>query len=51
MGLFGGLARVFLYGASFTETHGLDRFLELLDKRQEPEKRERGLLTGIFQRT
>lgn len=31
---------------STTEVHGLDRFLELLDERDNVEGRERGLITG-----
>ena len=30
-----------------SEMHGLDEFLELLDKREDPKKRERGLITGM----
>ncbi|KAK8031170.1 hypothetical protein PG990_000904 [Apiospora arundinis] len=39
------LCRGFLYGLNTVETTGLDRFLEVLDKRKDVEKRERGLIT------
>lgn len=40
------LCRAFLYGCSRPETHGLDSFLEILDSRQDPTKRTKGLITG-----
>jgi monolysocardiolipin acyltransferase len=46
MGAVGALCRGFLYGLSTTEVHGLDTFLELLDARENVERRERGLITG-----
>jgi monolysocardiolipin acyltransferase len=46
MGAVGALCRGFLYGLSNTEVHGLDGFLELLDERENVERRERGLITG-----
>lgn len=46
MGVTGTLSRLFLFGANTTETHGLDGFLRLLDKRHDVENRERGLITG-----
>ena len=46
MGLTGTLSRGFLYGLNYTEVIGLDRFLEILDKRKDVDGRERGLLTG-----
>ncbi|KAK8046443.1 Bctaz1 [Apiospora saccharicola] len=39
------LSRGFLYGLNTVETKGLDRFLEILDKRKDVDKRERGLIT------
>lgn len=33
-------------GLNKIETHGMERFLRLLDERQEPKDRERGLITG-----
>ncbi|KAF2001493.1 hypothetical protein P154DRAFT_521580 [Amniculicola lignicola CBS 123094] len=39
------LCRGFLLGLSTTEFTGLDGFLEVLDKREDPATRERGLLT------
>ncbi|KAK8034773.1 hypothetical protein PG993_009768 [Apiospora rasikravindrae] len=39
------LCRGFLYGLNTVETTGLDRFLEILDKRKDVDKRERGLIT------
>ncbi|CAP68739.1 uncharacterized protein PODANS_7_7090 [Podospora anserina S mat+] len=48
MGITGLISRCFLHGFNTVETHGLAQFRELLDSRADPEKRERGLLTGIF---
>ncbi|KAF2804005.1 uncharacterized protein BDZ99DRAFT_426178 [Mytilinidion resinicola] len=45
MAVVGLLSRGFLYGLSRTETHGLDRFLKLLDERKDVEGRQRGLVT------
>ena len=45
IGSVGFLCRSFLYGLSRTETHGLDKFLEILDERRDETKRERGLIT------
>ncbi|KAI1772499.1 acyltransferase [Hypoxylon cercidicola] len=45
MGLTSALFRGFLYGFNSVETVGLDRFLDVLDKRKDVEKRQRGLLT------
>lgn len=42
------LSRGFLYGLNTVETKGLDRFLKILDKRKDVDKRERGLITGGF---
>ena len=46
MGIFGGAARLALYTALYTETHGLDEFKELVDERRNIEGRQRGLITG-----
>lgn len=46
MGAVGLLCKGFL-GLNKIETHGMDRFLKLLDKRQDPKERERGLITGM----
>lgn len=46
IGAVGFLCRSFLYALSRTEVHGLDRFQALLDERADPERRERGLITG-----
>lgn len=48
MGLTGVISRTFLYGFNDIEVKGLDRFKALLDSREDPERRERGLLTGGF---
>lgn len=48
MGLTAGLSRGFLYAFNTVEVTGLERFLDLLDKRKDVEKRERGLITGIY---
>ncbi|KAJ4363384.1 Lyso-phosphatidylcholine acyltransferase [Neocucurbitaria cava] len=45
MGAVGLLCKGFLTGFSKVETHGMDRFLELLDARENVEERERGLIT------
>ncbi|MCJ1374242.1 hypothetical protein MMC20_005474 [Loxospora ochrophaea] len=34
-----------MFGTNSPEIHGLDGFLELLDRRKDPERRERGLIT------
>ncbi|KPI39316.1 Lysophosphatidylcholine acyltransferase [Cyphellophora attinorum] len=39
------LCRLFLYGLNKTEVHGFPAFYELLRSRDDPTKRERGLLT------
>ena len=46
IGISGFLTRSFYMGLNSVEVHGLDRFLELLDKRKDIDGRERGLLTG-----
>jgi monolysocardiolipin acyltransferase len=48
MGVTGVLSRSFLLGLSNTEVVGLERFIEVLDKRKDIASRERGLLTGNF---
>ncbi|KAL8706126.1 MAG: hypothetical protein Q9201_000828 [Fulgogasparrea decipioides] len=48
MGFVGGTSRLFMFGANSTEVHGLDAFLETLDRRKAPERRERGLITAFF---
>ncbi|KAI0530129.1 acyltransferase [Xylaria digitata] len=45
MGLAASLSRVFLYSLNSVEVTGLQRFLDILDKRKDIEKRQRGLLT------
>lgn len=50
MGLTGVISRTFLYGLNDIEVKGLDRFKQLLDSREDPERRERGLLTGKFRK-
>ena len=49
MGVAGAISRIFVHGASSTEVHGLDGFLELLDKRRDTDRRESGLLTSMLQ--
>ncbi|KAF7532087.1 hypothetical protein G7054_g8279 [Neopestalotiopsis clavispora] len=44
-GLTGMISRGFLYGFNKVETTGLQRFLQILDEREDVDKRERGLLT------
>lgn len=48
MGITGLISRTFLYGFNKVEVSGLQRFIELVDSREDPEKRQRGLLTGNF---
>lgn len=50
MGAVGLLCKGFLAGLSKVETHGMDEFLQLLDEREDPAKRERGLITGMHSR-
>ncbi|GAB7360231.1 hypothetical protein MBLNU230_g7991t1 [Neophaeotheca triangularis] len=45
IGTVGFLCKSFLYALSDAETHGLDNFLEILDARTDPERRQRGLVT------
>ncbi|KAK4123382.1 acyltransferase-like protein [Parathielavia appendiculata] len=45
MGVTGVLSKFFLYGFNRVEVTGLSRFLELLESRKDPAKRQRGLLT------
>ena len=45
IGIVGFLSRSFLYALSRTETQGLERLLDVLDKRKDETKRERGLIT------
>ena len=47
MGVIGALTRVFMHGTNTQNTHGLDGFLRLLDDRADPERRQRGLVTGM----
>lgn len=46
MGVTGAISRCFLYGFNTVEVTGLSRFLDILDSRKDPAKRQRGLLTG-----
>ncbi|KAI0437661.1 acyltransferase [Xylaria telfairii] len=45
MGLTASLSRVFLYGLNSVEITGLQRFLDILDKRKDVDGRQKGLLT------
>ena len=47
MGAVGLLCKGFLTGLSKVETHGMEGFLKLLDEREDPASRERGLITGM----
>lgn len=47
MGLTAALFRGFLYGFNSVEVVGLERFLDILDKRKDVEQRQRGLITGM----
>lgn len=46
MGFVGLNASLFMFQANTTEVHGLDGFLRTLDRRKDPARRERGLITG-----
>ena len=46
MGIVGTLTRAFMNVPNTQTADGLDDFLDLLDKRADIEKRERGLITG-----
>jgi monolysocardiolipin acyltransferase len=46
MGAVGMLCKGFL-GLNSVETHGMEKFLRLLDERQDVNGRERGLITGM----
>lgn len=48
IGFVGFLCRTFLYALSRTEVHGLENFIELVEERRDPARRERGLITGDF---
>lgn len=48
MGVSGLLTRAFYMGLNNVEVHGLDKFLELLARRNDIEGRERGLLTSTY---
>ncbi|KAI0512775.1 acyltransferase [Xylaria bambusicola] len=45
MGVTAGLSRLFIYGLNSVEVTGLERFLDILDKRKDVDKRQRGLIT------
>lgn len=45
MGVAGAITRFFYYGLNNIEVVGLERFIATLDRRQNPEERERGLIT------
>ncbi|KAL1796603.1 hypothetical protein ACET3X_005143 [Alternaria dauci] len=45
MGAVGLLCKGFLTGLSKVETHGMEGFLKLLDEREDPASRDRGLIT------
>ena len=47
MAFAGSVSRIVMFGANKTEVHGLDGFLRLLDAREDINRRERGLITGI----
>ena len=47
MGIMGSLTRLFMHGANTQDSHGLDHFLELVDSREDPSRRQNGLITGL----
>ena len=42
-----GLCRAFLSALSSAEVHGGEAFMALLDSRQDPSQRSKGLITGM----
>ena len=46
MGVSSCISKAFLFGFNKTEVYGLQRFLDMLDSRADPAKRQRGLITG-----
>lgn len=46
MGFVGGLSRTAMFVGNKVEVHGLDRFRALVDEREDPRNRRRGLITG-----
>ena len=46
MGIVGTLTRAFMHGLNWQDAHGIDGFLELLDKRADIDGRQRGLITS-----
>lgn len=48
MGLVGTLTRAFMHGPNWQDAHGLNGFLELLNKRADVGDRKRGLITGMI---
>ena len=46
MGMAGSLSRIIMFGANNTDVYGLDQFCQLLDDREDVDRRERGLITG-----
>lgn len=47
MGLTGTVSKGFLNGLNEVQTTGLDNFVKLLDSREDPFQRQRGLITGM----
>ena len=47
MGLTGTVSTGFLNGLNEVQTTGLDNFVKLLDSREDPFQRQRGLITGM----
>ena len=47
IGFTGSLTRAFMHVPNWQDAHGLDGFLELLDKRADIDGRQRGLITGM----
>ncbi|KAM0800997.1 tafazzin [Usnea florida] len=45
MGITGSLTRAFMHSCNWQDAHGLDGFLELLDKRANIDGRQRGMIT------
>ena len=44
----GSSSRLYMFGLNRTEVHGLDGFLDTLDRRKDVGGRNRGLITGLL---
>ena len=47
MGFIGGVSRLFMTGPNSTKAYGMEKFMDMLDDREDIERRRRGLITGM----